>query len=132
MSWVALCLVMVYTRNTLGEGNPTEQTKQITIIMELIKRYSSRIARRVVKQGALPSVMDQAKVEKLVTGTNSSIESLHGNENQEESNPGPLDTPSQQIRTKRKRMKWTREEYKLVLYAYALEKPSETNCTTRT
>ena len=31
-------------------------------------------------------------------------------------------------------MKWTREEYKHVLYAYyyALEKPSETNCTART
>ena len=102
--------------------------------MELNKRYSSCIARRAVKQGARPSVMDQAEVEKLMTGTNSSIESLHGNQNQEESNPGPSDTPSQQIRAKGKRMKWTREEYKLVLYAYyyAPEKPSETNCTTRT
>ena len=124
----------VHEKHTGGKENPTEQTKQITIIMELNKRYSFRIARRAVKQGALPSVMDQAEVEKLVTGTNSPIESLHGNQNQEESNPGPSDTPSQQIRTKGKRMKWTREEYKLVLYAYyyALEKPSETNCTTRT
>ena len=102
--------------------------------MEHYKRYSSRIARRAVKQGARPSVMEQAEIEKLVTGTNFSIENLHGNQNQEESNPGPSDTPLHQIRTKGKRMKWTREDYKLVLYTYycALEKPSETNCTTKT
>ena len=36
--------------------------------------------------------------------------------------------------SKRKRTKWRREEYKLVLYAYyhAHEKPSESNCTART
>ena len=80
-----------------GKENPTEQTKQITIIMELNKRYSSLIARRAIEQGARPSVMDQAEVEQLVTGTNSSIENLHGNQYQEESNPDPSDIPSQQI-----------------------------------
>ena len=101
--------------------------------MELNKSYSFRIACCVVKQGEHPSVMDQAEVRKLATGANSSIEILYGNQNQEESNPGPSDTPSQQIRIKGKRTKWTREEYKLVLYAYyyALEKPSETKCTAR-
>ena len=75
--------------------------------MELNKSYSSRIVGLAVKQGARPSVMDQAEVEKLATGTNSSIESLYGNLNQKESNPGPSDTPSQQIRIKGKRTKWT-------------------------
>ena len=83
--------------------------------MENYQRKSSRIARRAVKQGARPSVMDQAEVEKLATGANSSTESLYGNQNQEDSNPGPSDTPSQQRRTNRKRSKWTREEYRYVL-----------------
>ena len=77
--------------------------------------------------------MDQAEVEKLATGTNSSTESLYGNQNQEDSNPGPSDTLSQQRRTNRKRSKWTQEEYSFVLYTYyhALEKPSGTNSTAR-
>ena len=92
-SWVAIYLVMVYTINTLGEGKPyrtnhvmVSQLKtprkenlanQTTIKMEHNKRKSSRIARRAVKQGARPSVADQAGVEKLATGTNSSTESLN-------------------------------------------------------
>ena len=147
---MAIYLVMVYTINTLGEGKPyrtnhvmVSQLKtprkenlanQTTINMEHNKRKSSRIARRAVKQGARPSVADQAGVEKLATGTNSSTESLNGNQNREETNPGPSDKTPKQVSTKGKRTRWTRQEYKHVLYAYyyALEKPSETNCTTRT
>ena len=49
------------------------------------------------------------------------------------SNPGPSDIPSQQSGTTDKIIKWTREDYRFVLYAYyyALEKPYDTSFTAR-
>ena len=41
---------------------------QISFLNDNNQRKSSRIARRVVKQGARPSVIDQAEVEKCTTG----------------------------------------------------------------
>ena len=89
---------------------------------------SYRIGRRAGYQGPRPSVGNQAEVEKLATGRNSSKERSEGNQNRE-INP---DTSSQTSRnvTKRTRNKWTREEYKQIMTAFytALNKP-ERNIT---
>ena len=99
--------------------------------MENNQRKSSRIARRPVKQGARPSVMDQADVEKCTTGTNSTHpQASSGHLNEETIQLGPSDSVETTNQTKKKRVIWTREEYKQVMEAYvtAQMKPSgETN-----
>ena len=104
--------------------------------MENNQRKSSRIARRAVKQGARPSVMDQAEVEKCTTGTNSAHpQASPGHLNEETPHLGPLDNVEAANQSKKKRVTWTREEYKQVMEAYvtAQMKPSgETNTSKRT
>jgi len=90
---------------------------------------SYRIARRAGQQGARPSGVDQPGVEKLATESISSQkESLDGHQDRRNSNLGPLDSiPTQN--QKKKRQKWTREEYKDVMYCfyYTLENPLMNN-----
>ena len=92
-----------------------------------------RIDRRAGYQGPRPSASNQAEVEKLITGRNSSNERPGENQNREIN----LESPSlNQSTTKSKnktRIKWTREEYKQVLTAFytAMDKPEE-NITEQT
>ena len=83
------------------------------------QRKSSRIARRAVKKGARPSVMDQAEVEKCTIGTNSAHpQASLGHLNEETPQLGPPDSVGATNQTKKKRVTWTREEYKQVMEAY--------------
>ena len=94
-----------------------------------LRSKSYRIVRRAGQQGARPSGVDQPGVEKLATESISSqTESLDGHQDRRISNSGPLDS----IRTqnqKKKRKKWTKEEYKDVMYCfyYTLENPEMNN-----
>lgn len=86
---------------------------------------SYRIVRRAGQQGTRPSGRDQPEIEKSATeSTSSPNTSPNGHQNGSSPNPGPSGLPSK-TNQKEKRKKWTREEYKEVLYCfyYALEKP---------
>ena len=75
--------------------------------------------------------MDQAEVEKCTTGTNSAHpQASSGHLNEETPQLGPSDSVEATNQTKKKRVTWTREEYKQVMEVYvtAQMKPSgETN-----
>ena len=94
-----------------------------------LRSKSYRIARRAGQQGARPSGVDQPGVEKLATESISSQKaSSDGHQDRRNSNLGPLDSiPTQNQKEKRK--KWTREEYKDVMYCfyYSLENPEMNN-----
>ena len=94
-----------------------------------LRSKSYRIVRRAGQQGARPSGVDQPGVEKLATESISSqTESLDGYQDRRISNSGPLDSiPTQN--QKKKRKKWTKEEYKDVMYCfyYTLENPEMNN-----
>ena len=102
--------------------------------MENHHRQSSHIARRAVKQGARPSMVNQVEVEKCTTGTNSfNPQALESFQDENTTQIGPLDSRSTNQILKKPRQKWTREEYKQVMIAYyqALEQPSNKNITNR-
>ena len=102
--------------------------------MENYHRKSSRIARRAVKQGARPSMVNQVEVEKCTIGTNSSnLQALESFQDENTTQIGPLDSRSTNQILKKPRQKWTKEEYKQVMIAYykALEQLSNKNTTNR-
>ena len=76
---------------------------------------------------------NQDGVEKWATGSTSSNTDVNGNQNRQCSNLGPSDTTSTKAKPK-KRQKWSREEYKEILYCFycALEKLTKTCSTERT
>ena len=94
---------------------------------------SCRIGRRADNQGPRPSVWNQAEVEKSATGTDFS-QSLDSHQNRDQPNPELPRTTTQVSRKKITRTKWTREEYKEVLFAFycALNEPSGRNITEAT
>ena len=94
---------------------------------------SCRIGRHADNQGPRPSVCNQAEVEKSATGTDFS-QSLDSHQNRDQPNPKLPRTTTQVSRKKITRTKWTREEYKEVLFAFycALNEPSGRNITEAT
>ena len=92
---------------------------------------SCRIVRRVDQQGTRPSGRDQPEVEKSAAGSNSSPQdNLHGHQEGITPTPGPVGSPPKHNKNqKEQRKKWTREEYKEVMYCFyfALEKPQINN-----
>ena len=94
---------------------------------------SCRICRRADNQGPRPSVWNQAEVEKSATGTDFS-QSLDSHQNRDQPNPELPRTTTQVSRKNITRTKWTREEYKEVLFALycALNEPSGRNITEAT
>ena len=97
-----------------------------SIIMQT-RSKSCRIVRRADQQGTRPSGRDQPEVEKSATGSNSSPQdNLHGHQEGVTPTPGPVGSPPKHNKNqKEQRKKWTREEYKEVMYCFyfALEKP---------
>ena len=94
-----------------------------------LRSKSYRIARRAGQQGARPSGLDQPEVEKLATESKSSItQSFHGHQDGRIPNPSPGNSTLNQTQ-KKKRNKWTREEYKDVMYCFhfTLENPTTNN-----
>ena len=83
-------------------------------------------------QGTRPPLRNRDGVEKWTTGSTSSNTVLNGNQNRQCTNLGPSDTISIKTKPKmkEKRQKWSRQEYKEILYCfcYALENPSK-RCT---
>ena len=100
--------------------------KRKTILHRPSRRY----------QGTRPPLVNQGGVEKWATGQNSSHNDLDGNQNRHSSNLGPPESTSIVTRPVKpqQRQKWSREEYKEILYCfyYALENPSKTCTTERT
>jgi len=94
---------------------------------------SCRIGRRADNQGPRPLARNQAEVEKSATGTDSS-QSLDSHQNWDQPNPELPRTTAQATKKKVTRTKWTREEYKEVLFAFycALNKPTGRNVTETT
>ena len=77
----------------------------------------SRIILPAVKQGTRPSVNDQTEVEKFADRSNSSQNgNLSRPQNGILSTPGHSVSPT--IHSREKRNKWTREEYKEVIYCF--------------
>ena len=81
------------------------------------RNKSCHIARRVDKQGARPSVSDQAGVEKLATGSKSPV-----NNRQEATHTRPLPNNGPPVintnnvtETKNTKQKWSRDEYHEVI-----------------
>ena len=94
-----------------------------------LRSKSYRIARRAGQQGARPSGLYQPEVEKLATESKSFItQSFHGHQDGGIPNPGPGNSTLNQTQ-KKKRNKWTREEYKDVMYCFyfTLENPTTNN-----
>ena len=84
---------------------------------------SCHIACRVDKQGARPSVSDQAGVEKLATGLKSLV-----NNGQETAHTRPLPNNGASVintnnvtETKNTKQKWSRDEYREVIESYYTE-----------
>ena len=93
------------------------------------RNKSYRLVRRAGEQGTRPSGRDQPEVEKLVTRSNSSQDQgQRGHQEGPDPNPGPVGSPPKNCK-KEKRKKWTREEYKEVLYCFylAFERPQTNN-----
>ena len=94
------------------------------------------IGRRVGNQGPRPSVSNQAEVEKYTSGRNSSQDDLSGHSERSETNlNSAVQTPeSIHVKEKIKKVRWTRDEYKEVIYSFylALEQPSQVSSTERT
>ena len=96
--------------------------------MQTRSKTSCCIDRRAVEKGSRPPVMtNQAGIEKLATVLASSEnKDLDGHLNKSKSIPSPLNSPPKKP-TKAKREKWTREDYREVMYAFYLasKMPSE-------
>ena len=97
------------------------------------KQNPYRIGRRAGQQGPRPLERNLSRVEKSATGTNSSNENQCGPQNRVTPNFGPTDVPSTNIQ-RQKIQKWTREEYKEIMYAlyHSLTKPSGSGHTENT
>ena len=79
------------------------------------RKNTCRIVRRADQQGTRLPGQDSPGIEKYATESNSSLK--------KNPTPGPTDPPTTKHR-KEKRKRWSREEYKEVMYCfyYALEK----------
>ena len=84
------------------------------------KNNSCRITRRADKQGVRPPGRDQPGVEKSTTGISPPHDDPVVHQNRDNPESGPLDPPSKQNinKTKPKRLKWSKKEYKEVMSAY--------------
>ena len=86
------------------------------------------IVRRVGKQGTRPPrELSQLGVEKCTTDSASSPNrALNGHRNRDRPTSGPTEKIPTKIKEKEKRIRWTREDYFEVMYAFylSLEKPS--------
>ena len=87
------------------------------------RNKSCHITRCVDKQGARPSVSDQAGVEKLATGSKSPV-----NNGQEAAHTRPLTNNDPSVistnsvtETKNTKQKWSRDEYREVIESYFTE-----------
>lgn len=91
------------------------------------------IARLVDKQGPRPSVRNQAEVEKLASGTNSTHQTENICAETRAHNSTQPEEPSRR-QNERVRKKWTRDEYKEVMKAYykACEIPNVPSVTAET
>ena len=89
---------------------------------------SCRIGRSADNQGPRPLARNQAEVKKSATGTDFS-QSLDSHQNWDQPNPDLPRTTANATKKEMTRIKWTREEYKEVLFAFycALNKPSGRN-----
>ena len=84
------------------------------------RNKSCHIARRVDKQGARPSVSDQAGIEKLTTGSKSRVnngqEAVH-TRTLPHSGPPVINT-NNVTETKNTKQRWSRDEYREVIESY--------------
>ena len=96
--------------------------------MKTKSQNTCHIVRRLGKRGTrLPRESNQPGVEKCSTGSASSLEKhSDGNHAQGDLPAGPFRVTPTKKKEKDKRQKWSREDYKEVMYAFymSLEKPS--------
>ena len=84
------------------------------------KNNSCRITRRADEQGMRPTGRDQPSIKKSTTGISPPVDDPLVHQNGDNPESGTLDLPSNQNtnKTKPKRLKWSKEEYKEVMSAY--------------
>jgi len=97
--------------------------------MKTPSKKSYHIVRCVGNQGTHPPrELSQLGVEKCTTSSASSLDStLNGHQERDDPpNPSPTEKTQPKIKQKEKRIRWTREDYTDVTYAFymSLEKPS--------
>ena len=96
--------------------------------MQTRSKTSCCIDRRAVEKGSRPPVANQAGIEKSVTSVGTSQpQSMEDHQNRSLTNLGTPDSTSQTMpqKEKKKRQKWTREDYKQIMFSFykALDQP---------
>lgn len=96
--------------------------------MKTRSKNTYRLVRRAGKQGTRPPrELSQLGVEKCTTDSASSPnKTLNGHRERDNPKPGPTEKIPPKSKQKEKRIRWTREDYTDVMYAFymSLEKPS--------
>ena len=100
--------------------------------MQTRSKTTCCIDRRAVKKGSRPPVANQAGIEKSVTRVGTSQpQSLENHQNRSITNIGTPDSTPQTMppKEKKKRQKWTREDYKQIMFSFykALDQPGKNN-----